>query len=149
MALIQKVTCFPNEGAPQVIEGDPAPGDIVRITTPSGTVAYQRYTPPELLAPLVASETDGRDLTWDEFLDVGMATDATKTNAILLNMPVVAEYGRKYVAVPGIQFADASVPGNRLSNLMAAAKAAGLINDAFLASFIGNWILMYPKMVVA
>ncbi len=97
--------------------------------------------------PEVPSKTEGRSLTWDEFLDVGMATDAAKTNTILVKMPVVAEYGRKYVTTAGIEFADAATPGTRLANLMAAAKAAGLIDDAFLQAFMANWVRLYPLMV--
>ena len=43
---IEKVSCFPNEGTPQVIPGDPQAGDIVRITTSHGCEIYERYTPP-------------------------------------------------------------------------------------------------------
>lgn len=46
MTTIVKVSCFPNEGTPQVIAGDPQQGDIVRITTGGGAVIYERYTPP-------------------------------------------------------------------------------------------------------
>ena len=46
MTVIVKVSCFPNEGAPQVIAGEPQGGDIVQITTPNGTTIYERYTPP-------------------------------------------------------------------------------------------------------
>lgn len=48
MTEIVKVSCFPNEGTPEVIEGSPSAGDIVRITTPAGAVIYERYTPPSM-----------------------------------------------------------------------------------------------------
>lgn len=115
---------------------------------------YGQPGEPEMLDPETVETDDGlvpgntgRDLTWDEFLDVGMATDPTKTNAILANMPVVAEYGRKYVSNAGIEYADASTPGTRLATLMGAAKAAGLIDDQFLASFLTNWVSLYPAIV--
>lgn len=111
-----------------------------------GTLNEELSTPSIVLVP---STTEGRDLTWDEFLDVGMATDATKTNAILLNMPVVAEFGRKYLEIPGIQFADATNPAARLARLMAAAKAANLIDNAFLATFMQTWVSLFPLMVPA
>lgn len=41
---IVKVSCFPNEGAPQVLPGDPDAGDIVRITN-GASVVYERFTP--------------------------------------------------------------------------------------------------------
>lgn len=46
MTSIVKVSCFPNEGTPVVVDGDPAAGDIVRITTNTGAVVYQRFSPP-------------------------------------------------------------------------------------------------------
>ena len=63
MTTIEKVSCFPNEGTPQVIAGDPVLGDLVRITT-GNTVIYERYTPPA--APPVATAKTAR-LSWDEF----------------------------------------------------------------------------------
>jgi hypothetical protein len=87
---------------------------------------------------------EAKTLTWDQFLDVAMATDATKTNTTLVNMPVIAEYGRKYANTAGIEYADASTPGTRLSTLMAAAKQAGLINDQFLATFLATWKARFP-----
>lgn len=39
---MERVTCFPNEGTPEVIPGDPVQGDIVRVGND-----YFRYTPPE------------------------------------------------------------------------------------------------------
>ena len=46
MVTIEKVSCFPNEGTPQVVAGSPQQGDLVRITNTNGTVIYERYTPP-------------------------------------------------------------------------------------------------------
>ena len=51
MTKIEKISCFPNEGEPQVIAGEPAAGDLVRITTDSGAVICERYTPPVILEP--------------------------------------------------------------------------------------------------
>lgn len=48
--MIEVVSCFPNEGTPKTIAGDPNPGDIVRVTTPSGAVIYERYTAPAAVA---------------------------------------------------------------------------------------------------
>lgn len=97
--------------------------------------------------PSVPSQTEGRDLTWGEFLDVAMWTDATKTNTILVSMPVVAEFGRPFTNVAEIKFDDAGTPGTRLAKLMTAAKQAGIINDDFIETFLANWIFMHPKMV--
>lgn len=44
---IERVTCFPNEGTPEVIPGDPQQGDIIRIV---GTQNYQRYKAPRSYA---------------------------------------------------------------------------------------------------
>jgi hypothetical protein len=62
MTTIVKVSCFPNEGTPEVIEGDPQQGDIVRITT-DGAEIYERYTPPQNSAstPRVLSKTAFQD----------------------------------------------------------------------------------------
>lgn len=90
--------------------------------------------------------SQGRSLTWAEFLDVGMATDPVKTNLILSSMPVVAEYGHKYTDLAGIKFADAliSEPPSRLYRLMQAAKTAKLIDDTFLTTFLETWCQLYP-----
>ena len=65
MTTIVKVSCFPNEGDPQVIAGNPQAGDIVRITTSSGAVIYERYSPPQ--AP---SNPIPRILSKTAFMDV-------------------------------------------------------------------------------
>lgn len=49
---IERVTCFPNEGTPEVIPGDPQQGDIIRIV---GTQNYQRYKEPRSFPPPVKS----------------------------------------------------------------------------------------------
>lgn len=59
MTEIVKVSCFPNEGTPEVIDGSPSAGDLVRITTPTGAVIYERYTPPS------APETPAK--SWDAY----------------------------------------------------------------------------------
>lgn len=41
---IVKVSCFPNQGTPEVIQGTPQDGDIVRITGSNGSVVYERFT---------------------------------------------------------------------------------------------------------
>ena len=64
MTEIVKVSCYPNEGTPQVIAGDPQAGDLVRITTSSGAVIYERFTPapsPPGTRPLVLSATGFMD----------------------------------------------------------------------------------------
>ncbi len=64
MTEIVKVSCYPNEGTPQVIAGDPQAGDLVRITTASGAVIYERFTPAPSspgTRPLVLSATGFMD----------------------------------------------------------------------------------------
>lgn len=48
--IIEKVSCFPNEGSPSVIPGDPQDGDLVRVTVGS-SVVYQRYAAPAAYVP--------------------------------------------------------------------------------------------------
>jgi len=65
MTTIVRVDRFPNEGSPQVIAGDPQLGDIVRITTNTGAVIYERYTPPApppAPGPIVLSATAFQDV---------------------------------------------------------------------------------------
>jgi hypothetical protein len=95
-------------------------------------------------APDPAPILEAANLTWDQFLDVSMATNSVKTNAILINMPVVAEYGRKYTIIPGIEYADATNPSARLFRLMQAAKTAGLIDQTFIDDFLLNWKAIFP-----
>lgn len=64
MTTIVKVTCFPNEGTPEALSGDPQTGDIVRITTPNGAVLYQRYTEPSQVEPVPVT-FDSAD--WKEY----------------------------------------------------------------------------------
>lgn len=62
--MIERVSCFPNEGTPVVIPGDPVTGDLVRITTDSGAVIYERYTVPSLPpdpSPRILSKTGFQD----------------------------------------------------------------------------------------
>ncbi|MGE3333613.1 MAG: hypothetical protein AB7I36_08215 [Rhodospirillaceae bacterium] len=62
--VIEKVSCFPHEGSPEVIPGSPADGDLVRITSAAG-VAYQHYTAPSDPPP-----PQPRDLTFGQFQDL-------------------------------------------------------------------------------
>jgi hypothetical protein len=46
--MLEKVSCFPNEGTPAVIAGAPQDGDLVRIV---GTQQYYRYLTPAVAVP--------------------------------------------------------------------------------------------------
>lgn len=133
----------------ECLAGDPQDNDLVRVRKydEKGYVVFEefrtQYTPP----PADQPEKLARNLTWDQFLDVAMATDASATNAILLNMPVVAEFGRKYLTTPGIVYADVTDPNARLARLMVAAKSAGLIGDTFVTAFLENWQDMFSVSV--
>lgn len=49
MITIERVSCFPNEGDPEVIPGEPQDGDLVRAASDDGaTVVYQRYSRPQI-----------------------------------------------------------------------------------------------------
>ncbi|CAB4165256.1 hypothetical protein UFOVP823_23 [uncultured Caudovirales phage] len=69
---MERVTCFPNEGTPEVIPGEPQLGDIVR----SGT-AYFRYTPPS------EPETTPIPLSKLEFVDLAQSAGGM-TNEMLV-----------------------------------------------------------------
>jgi len=66
--IIEKVSCFPNEGTPQVIAGTPAAGDLVRITLTIqadgvDSVQYSRYSPPP------APSTNAAILSKTQYMD--------------------------------------------------------------------------------
>lgn len=143
MATLEKVTCFPSRGTPEVIPGDPVAGDLVRITNGS-SVAYQHYTPQPL--PPVPSQTEGRDLTWGEFLAVGAKVSLLKFNAVLANFPIAVEIGRQHQNTSGIKFSDVGVQDTMLGDLVGGAKQAGLIDEEDEASLVSKWIEMFPKM---
>src|SRR4051812_21854629 len=77
MTTIDKVTCFPNEGTPQIINGTPSQGDIVRITTINGSVIYERYTPmPAPAAPAVVYK-EVRKWEFATFASTAVGSNAT------------------------------------------------------------------------
>lgn len=96
------------------------------------------------------SPSCGADLTWDEFLDVALATDKAKTRAILINMPEVVEFCRKYINDAGIKYADAlpsaegQQPG-RLARLMQSAIDEDHIDQNFVIAFLAKWVELYPN----
>jgi hypothetical protein len=145
MSIIEKVTCFPNEGVPQVIDGEPSSGDLVRIKTDSGAVIYERYTPPDnaIYAP---SQTEGRNLKWGEFLEIGARVSMVKFNAVLAAFPIAVELGRRYVDFPGLEFEDASKPGTLLGDLIGGAVQAGIIDPQDVSATIQKWVETFPKM---
>lgn len=96
----------------------------------------------EIPGPVVTPT--GRDLNKAEFLDVGLATDAVKMNGVLVQMPLVSEYLADYAVVRGIIYSDLGHTSSRFYRLVSAAKASGLIDDAFVVAFMGNWATMYP-----
>lgn len=71
---IVKVSCFPNEGAPQVLPGDPDAGDIVRITN-GASVVYERFTPSPS-AP--TAQTQPNVLRWDALDFMRLFTQAER-----------------------------------------------------------------------
>jgi hypothetical protein len=144
MAIIERVSCFPNEGEPEVIGGDPIAGDLVRITTDSGTVIYERYTPH---VPHTPDPTKGRNITMGDFLKIGYAIGlADQIDATLVSMPSLGMFLQQYVTHAGIEFADAtSSQPNTIKTAFARMKAAGHVDDAKIAEFISAWAQMYPE----
>lgn len=99
--------------------------------------------------PLPDTPTAGRDITRNEFLDIGMAVDAVVMNAVLKDMPVVAAYLDDYKTAAGIRFQDASPPvgdepSPRLHMLLAAAIQAGIITEDTVTAFLAKWVELYP-----
>ncbi len=79
---MERVSCFPNEGDPEVIPGEPVDGDIIRVTT-GDTVLYQRYTAPVETPPPAPAPVS---LTKAQFLDLYAANDGN-VQAALDNWP--------------------------------------------------------------
>lgn len=115
--IIEKVSCFPNDGTPQVIAGAPAAGDLVRITLTIqsdgiDSVQYCRYSPAPAPStnPCTLSKTEYQDHCFTQL--GGGATGLSRFGAIMkasrasTNDGVVACMER-YDAAGSVEKADA------------------------------------------
>lgn len=139
MTTIEKVTCFPNEGTPQVIPGDPADGDLVRVTF-GKSVAYQRYTAPvpPTPTPIILTKTAFQDYAVSQLGGglTGMARftaimDATRDSAS----------GSVRFAFARYEAADRFEKTNTetLTAVMAADNTTGHLTDAERTAILNNW----------
>ena len=141
MTEIVKVSCYPNEGTPQVIAGDPQAGDLVRITTASGAVIYERYTPPADAPsprPRVLSKTAFQDYAVSQLGGgaTGMARfteimDATRDSS---SGAVRFAFARYEAAVTFEKENTAA-----LTSIMAADSQAGHIAGTERTAILYNW----------
>lgn len=141
MTEVVKVSCFPNDGTPEVIEGSPVLGDIVRITTTTGAVIYETYTPPPTPGPRppsVLSKTAFQDYAVTQLggglTGMGRFTeimDATKNSSA---GAVRFAYSR-YEAANTFEKENTS----QLTAVMAADNTEGHLTEQERTAILDNW----------
>jgi len=132
----------------EVVAGEPQAGDKVRIRSAAGESFQATYAPPPDPPPAqVPSQSEGRDLTWGEFLQVGAKVSMAKFNAVLAAFPIAVELGRRYDQFPGIKFSDAQVPGTLLGDLIGGSVQANIIDAQDVEDTIAMWVALFPMMV--
>lgn len=140
MTEIVKVSCFPNDGDPEVIPGAPQAGDLVRITTDTGAQIYERYSPPQpqAVAPRVLSKTAFQDYAVSQLGGglTGMARftaimDATRDSA----SGAVRFAFARYEAAATLEKSNTAT----LTSVMAADTTTGHLTDDERTAIIGNW----------
>lgn len=141
MTKIEKVSCFPNEGTPEVIPGDPQAGDLVRITTDNGAEIYERYTPPAAQAdplPRILSKTAFQDYAVSQLGGgvVGMARftqimDATRDSS----SGAVRFAFARYEAAVTFEKQNTAL----LTQIMAGDATVGHLTGAERLAIIDNW----------
>lgn len=136
---IVKVSCFPNEGTPQVIAGDPVTGDLVRVTD-GDRVQYYRYTeiPPYTPAPRVLTKTSFQDYCIGQLggSTTGMARfteimDATRDST---SGAVRFAYAR-YEAAQTFEKSNTAA----LTTIMAADDTTGHLTADERTAILNNW----------
>lgn len=141
MTEIVKVSCFPNEGTPEVIDGTPSQGDIVRITTNTGAVIYERYTPPAeppAAKPRVLSKTSFQDYAVSQLGGgaTGMARFTTIMDATRDSVSGAVRFAyARYEAAQTFEKENTSA----LTSIMAADSQVGHITTDERAAIVANW----------
>ena len=140
--IIEKVSCFPNEGTPQVIAGTPSAGDLVRITLTKDadgidSVQYCRYSPPPAPTtnPKILSKTEYQDHCFSQL--GGGSTGMVRYGAIMKaarssNNDGVVACMERYEAANSVEKANAQI---FIAFLVSAAIATQQEADAV----INNW----------
>jgi hypothetical protein len=142
MTTIVKVSCFPNEGTPEVIAGEPQAGDLVRITTSGGAVIYERYTPPAAPpspTPRVLSKTAFQDYAVTQ---LGGGTTGMARFTEIMDATRTSESGAVRFAFSRYEAADKFEKTNTatLTAIMAADTATvGHITDDERDAILENW----------
>lgn len=141
MTTIVKVSCFPNEGTPEVIDGAPQAGDLVRITTTTGAVIYERYTPPSdppAPAPRVLSKTAFQDYAVSQLGGIpdGMARFTTIMDATRDSVNGAVRFAfARYEAAQTFEKENTAA----LTLIMAADSTAGHLTSEERSAIIDNW----------
>lgn len=138
---IEKVSCFPNEGTPEVIPGDPQAGDLVRITTNTRAEIFERFTPPPpppAPLPRILSKTAFQDYAVSQ-LGGGLNGMARFTE--IMDATRDSSSGAARFAFARYEAAQTFEKDNTetLTAVMAADTTAGHLTAAERTSIIENW----------
>lgn len=159
MSTIQKVNKRPNRGVPpteadecapgevpQVIAGNPADGDLVRITADSGAVIYQHYTAPAAPpapVPRLLSKTAFQDHVVGVLaaLGDGQPTTGMARFTAIMDATRDSAAGAVRFAFARYEAADVFEKTNTatLTTIMAADSQTGHITSAERTAILTNW----------
>ena len=143
MTEIVRVSCFPNEGTPEVLAGDPQLGDVVRITTANGAVIYERHTPPAAPPPprpRVLSKTGFQDYVVSQIGGgaTGMARFTEIMDATRDSSSGAVRYAfARYEAAQTFEKENTSA----LTSIMAADSETGHLTAEERTAILDNWPL--------
>lgn len=132
---MEKVSCFPHEGTPVVLDGPIVDGDLVRVGT-----TYFRYKAPRdpQPVPLVLSKTAFQDYAVSQLGNglTGMARFTTIMDATRDSTNAAVRFAfARYEAAQTFEKENTST----LTAVMAADSTTGHLTDAERDAIIGNW----------
>lgn len=132
---MEKVSCFPNEGTPEVLPGPIADGDIVR----EGTAYFRYKAPREIIpAPRVLSKTAFQDYAITQLGNglTGMARFTTIMDATRDSTNAAVRFAfSRYEAAQTFEKENTAT----LTAVMAADSTTGHLTDAERAAILDNW----------
>lgn len=141
MTQIVKVSCFPSDGTPQVLDGNPEAGDIVRITTAGGSVVYERFTPqPQSPSarPVILSKTAFQDYA---VAQLGGGTTGMARFTAIMDATRDSQSGAVRFAFARYEAAQTFEKTNTatLTGVMAADSTGGHITTEERTAILDNW----------